>query len=77
MLGLRQAAGIDVQRIAERFGLAYAPEWFVRARQLEESGWIRFDNDRLQLTAKGRLAANSVIEELLWPTPTATAPHCP
>jgi oxygen-independent coproporphyrinogen-3 oxidase len=77
MLGLRQAGGIDVQRISERFGLAYAPEWFVRARQLEESGWIRFDNDTLQLTAKGRLAANSVIEELLWPTPTSTAPHCP
>jgi oxygen-independent coproporphyrinogen-3 oxidase len=77
MLGLRQAAGIDVRRIAERFGLTYAPEWFVRARQLEESGWIRFDNGTLQLTAKGRLAATSVIEELLWPTPTSTAPHCP
>jgi oxygen-independent coproporphyrinogen-3 oxidase len=77
MLGLRQASGIDARRIAERFGLTYGPEWFVRARQLEESGWIRFDGSILQLTAKGRLAANSVIEELLWPTPESTAPHQP
>jgi oxygen-independent coproporphyrinogen-3 oxidase len=77
MLGLRQTAGIDVQSIAGRFGLTYAPEWFVRARQLEEADLIRFDGGTLQLTAKGRLAANSVIEELLWPTPTSTAPHCP
>ena len=77
LLGLRQAAGIDVQRIAGRFGLTYAPEWFVRVRQLEEAGLIRINDSILQLTAKGRLAANSVIEELLWPTPTSTAPHCP
>jgi oxygen-independent coproporphyrinogen III oxidase len=77
LLGLRQAAGIDVQLIAGRFGLTYAPEWFVRVRQLEEAGLIRINDSILQLTAKGRLAANSVIEELLWPTPTSTAPHCP
>jgi oxygen-independent coproporphyrinogen-3 oxidase len=77
MLGLRQASGINARRIAERFGLTYAPEWFVRVRQLEESGWIRLDGSILQLTAKGRLAANSVIEELLWPTPESSLPHSP
>jgi len=77
MLGLRQASGIDVRRIAGRFELTYAPEWFVRARQLEEAGWILFDGSLLQLTAKGRLAANSVIQELLWPTPESTVPHSP
>jgi len=77
MLGLRQAAGIDARKIADRFALTYSPEWFARARQLEEAGWIRFNGSILQLTAKGRLAANSVIEELLWPTPVSTAPHTP
>ena len=45
--------------------------------RMEEAGWIRFNDSILQLTAKGRLAANSVIEELLWPTPASAAPHSP
>jgi oxygen-independent coproporphyrinogen-3 oxidase len=73
MLGLRQAQGIDPQQIAQRFGIAYSPEWQVRVRQLEEAGWIQFDGSRLRLTPQGRLAATSVIEELLWPTPASTA----
>ena len=73
MLGLRQAQGIDPQQIAKRFGITYSPEWQVRVRQLEEAGWIHFDGSRLRLTPQGRLAANSVIEELLWPTPASTA----
>jgi oxygen-independent coproporphyrinogen III oxidase len=75
MLGLRQSDGIDMQRIAERLGLVWAAEWFVRARQLEEADWIRLDGSVVQLTARGRLAANSVIGELLWPTPTTSAPR--
>jgi oxygen-independent coproporphyrinogen III oxidase len=73
MLGLRQAQGIDPQQIAQRFGIAYSPEWQVRVLQLEEAGWIQFDGSRLRLTPQGRLAATSVIEELLWPTPASTA----
>ena len=73
MLGLRQACGIDVQEIAKRFAITYSAEWHVRAQQLKESDFIVFDGSRLRLTPKGRLAANSVIEELLWPTPASTA----
>jgi oxygen-independent coproporphyrinogen III oxidase len=73
MLGLRQARGIDVHDIARRFGITYPAEWHVRVRQLEEGGWILFDGSNIRLTSKGRLAANSVIEELLWPTPASTA----
>ena len=73
LLGLRQAGGIDVQGLARRFGITYSAEWHLRARQLEEAGWIQFDGVSLRLTSKGRLVANSVIEELLWPTPASTA----
>src|SRR5688572_10705233 len=73
MLGLRQACGIDVHDIARRFGITYPAEWHVRVRQLEEGGWILCDGSNIRLTSTGRLAANSVIEELLWPTPASTA----
>ena len=73
MLGLRQARGLNASEVADRLGITYPPEWFVRVRQLEEAGWIQCDEMILRLTQKGRLAANSVIEELLWPTPTSTS----
>ncbi|HET9219262.1 MAG TPA: radical SAM family heme chaperone HemW [Terriglobia bacterium] len=73
MLGLRQARGVDLQAVAHRFGLVYSPEWHDRVRQLEDASWISLNGSILTLTPKGRLAANSVIEELLWPTPSSTA----
>lgn len=72
MLGLRQACGLDVGAVAKRLGLEYPPEWWVRVEQLRGAGWIQFDGTILQLTAKGRLAANSVTGELIWPTPSST-----
>jgi oxygen-independent coproporphyrinogen III oxidase len=72
MLGLRQASGVDVGVVAGRLGVEYPGEWFVRVQHLQEAGWICFDGKILQLTQKGRLAANSVIEELIWPTPAST-----
>jgi len=69
MLGLRQARGVDAGAVASSLGIEYPPEWHVRVEQLRDAGWIVFDGTILQLTAKGRLAANSVIEELIWPTP--------
>jgi oxygen-independent coproporphyrinogen-3 oxidase len=72
MLGLRQSAGVNVRAAADRVGIGYPPEWHIRARQLEEAGWIHFDGAIVRLTQRGRLAANSVIEELIWPTPAST-----
>jgi oxygen-independent coproporphyrinogen-3 oxidase len=66
MLGLRQAHGLDVS------GMELPKEWFVRVEQLRAAGWLSFDARIVRLTAKGRLAANSVIEELIWPTPSST-----
>jgi oxygen-independent coproporphyrinogen-3 oxidase len=73
MLGLRQARGINLQDIARRFGLVYSRDWHDRVRQLEDARWVSLNGSILTLTPKGRLAANSVIEELLWPTPSSTA----
>jgi oxygen-independent coproporphyrinogen-3 oxidase len=72
MLGLRQACGVNVSLVAERLGITYPSAWHDRVRDLGDAGWIRFDGRILQLTQKGRLAANSVIEELLWPNPAST-----
>jgi len=69
MLGLRQSRGVDAPAVASALGIDFAPEWHIRVEQLQDAGWIVFDGTILQLTAKGRLAANSVIEELIWPTP--------
>jgi oxygen-independent coproporphyrinogen-3 oxidase len=72
MLGVRQSRGVDVRAVGKRLGIEYPEEWFLRVRQLQDAGWIRFDGTILELTAKGRLAANSVTEELIWPTPSST-----
>ena len=72
MLGLRQSRGVEVPEVAGRLGITFPEAWHERVRQLEADGWIRFDGKTLQLTQKGRLAANSVIEELIWPTPEST-----
>ena len=73
MLGLRQSCGLHVKSVAARLGVEYSSDWIVRVQQLEEAGWIQFNGEILRLTSKGRLAANSVIEELLWPTPASTS----
>jgi oxygen-independent coproporphyrinogen-3 oxidase len=67
MLGLRQAAGIDVPAVGDRFGFEFSQQWRTRVEQLQEAGLLQFDGSRLQLTRSGRLAANSVIAELVWP----------
>ena len=72
MLGLRQSRGVNVREAAAQSGVEFSPEWHVRVEQLEQAGWIRSDGDVVRLTRKGRLAANSVIEELIWPTPAST-----
>lgn len=74
MLGLRQAAGIDVSAVGERFGIEFSEQWRIRVDQLQEAGWLQFDGRLLRLTQAGRLAATSVIGELLWPGPDSAKP---
>ena len=73
MLGLRQSCGLNVPVVARRLRLDLPESWYRRVRDLEDAGWIRFDGTVIQLTQQGRLAANSVIGELIWPTPSTSA----
>src|SRR5438093_4978682 len=68
LIGLRRACGVDIWRVATELGIEYPQEWFDRVCQLEDEGWIQFDGKALRLTSNGRLLANAVTEELLWPT---------
>lgn len=72
LLGLRQSRGLDVNSLASRHGFQLSESWRRRASQLEESGLIVFEGSFVKLTHAGRLVANSVIEELIWPTPSST-----
>ena len=73
MLGLRQDSRCRYSGTSQRGSeSSIRPNGLSVCVQLEEAGWIQFDGTILQLTPKGRLAANSVIEELLWPTPSST-----
>ena len=73
LLGLRQACGLNIRSVTERLQLVLPDSWYRRVRDLEEADWVRFDGTVIQLTQKGRLAANSVIGELIWPTPSSTS----
>ena len=68
LLGLRRICGFDIWRVARELDIRYPSEWFGRVCDLEDAGWIQFDGKLLRLTPAGCLLANSVTEELLWPT---------
>jgi oxygen-independent coproporphyrinogen-3 oxidase len=68
LLGLRQTRGFDIHAAAQRTGVAYAPGWFERLQQLQLVGFVEFDGVVLKLTSAGRLIANDITQELLWPT---------
>ena len=73
LIGLRRSCGVDIWRVAAELGIEYPREWFEKVCQLEDEGWIQFDGKFLRLTSNGRLLANAVTEELLWPTLLSTS----
>ena len=73
LLGLRQMKGFDIHALAAELGFQYSREWFTRARNLEEAGLITFEGSVLKLSPPGWLVANSVTQELLWPTLISTS----
>ena len=77
LLGLRRIAGFDVWHVAHELDIRYPSKWFDRVCELEDAGWIQFDGRFLRLTAAGWLLANSVTEELLWPTLLSTSEATP
>ena len=68
LLGLRQTRGFDIHAAAQRSGVEYRPDWFERLHQLQRAGFVEFDGAVLKLTSAGRLIANDITQELLWPT---------
>jgi coproporphyrinogen III oxidase-like Fe-S oxidoreductase len=67
LIGLRRTCGLDVWKVAEELTFEYPLGWFDRLAEFEDAGWIQFDGRMLKLTAAGRLLANGITEELLWP----------
>jgi len=77
LIGLRRTCGFNIWNIANELGIRYPEEWFDRVCELEDGGWIQFDGKVLKLTSSGRLVANGVTEELLWPTLLSTSEAIP
>jgi oxygen-independent coproporphyrinogen-3 oxidase len=73
LIGLRRICGFDIWHIAGELGFHYPQSWFDRLCELEDAGWIEFDGKFLKLTPSGRLLANGVTEELLWPDLLSTS----
>lgn len=67
MLGLRQVDGLDLSAVAASHGIQYTVDWFKQVQILCEANLIHHHGNRLKLSPRGWLLANSVIEELLWP----------
>ena len=63
VMGLRLAEGIDVQAIADRFGLEAVVNWR-RVERLLGSGHIGRDGSRMALTARGRLLLDHILGEI-------------
>jgi len=62
VMGLRLAEGVDVQAIADRFGVQAVDEAAVA--RLMASGHLEEDGNRLRVTRDGRLLLDSVLGEI-------------
>ena len=62
VMGLRLAEGVDVQAIADRFGVQAVDEAAVA--RLIASGHLEKDGERLRVTSDGRLLLDSVLGEI-------------
>jgi oxygen-independent coproporphyrinogen-3 oxidase len=65
MLGLRRAAGIDLQAFAARFGFSIAELGGAALPRMVGQGLVEETNGWLRLTREGRCVADSVIAEFL------------
>jgi oxygen-independent coproporphyrinogen-3 oxidase len=76
VMGLRLAEGVDVQAIAERFGLINVVNR-ARVEQLARSGHIIVTGNRIALTAAGRVLLDHILGEIAVDEPTASAVLAP
>jgi len=63
VMGLRLREGVDVREIAERFGLESIVDWD-RIERLGQSGHLRREGTRIELTPAGRLLLDHILGEI-------------
>jgi oxygen-independent coproporphyrinogen-3 oxidase len=63
VMGLRLAEGVDVQAIADRFGLPGVVDWR-SVERLAASGHLTMQDSRLALTARGRLLLDHILGQI-------------
>lgn len=61
LMGLRLREGLDLGRLIERTGFRPAPQTLA---QLQEDGLLQCNGGRLNVTSKGRLVLNALIEAI-------------
>jgi oxygen-independent coproporphyrinogen-3 oxidase len=69
-LGLRLIEGVNLNGLQEEFGDEMVASVMPGIREAREAGLLSMDEDRILLTARGRMASNEVFSRLLV---TATA----
>jgi oxygen-independent coproporphyrinogen-3 oxidase len=67
MMGMRLAEGVTVDRIADAYGADVVGLYEAEITRLEGAGLVTWDEQRLRLTARGRLLGNQVFEAFLLP----------
>lgn len=72
VMGLRLREGVDVARIAERFGVDSVVDW-PRVERLVGSGHLTRDASRIALTGAGRLLLDHILGEIAASEPMALA----
>ena len=72
VMGLRLREGIDVEALAERFGLGAIVNW-PRVERLAASGHLTRTGSRIALTCAGRLLLDYVLGEIAVTDPTSEA----
>ncbi|GAB4456137.1 MAG: radical SAM family heme chaperone HemW [Armatimonadaceae bacterium] len=65
MVGLRMTEGIDLCRIAQRFGVEVREQFATEIAQLTNTGLLEVAGDRLRLTQRGLFLANEVMMAFL------------
>ena len=72
-LGLRMNEGVSVDALKQEFGPELVATAMETVEQLVDDGLLAADDERVRLTARGRLLSNNVFQEFLEPAAAATA----
>jgi oxygen-independent coproporphyrinogen III oxidase len=73
-LGLRLNRGVDLRRIADRFGCDAVAQVFPTLKQLESDGLLDAEANVVWLTSRGRLLSNEVFQAFLAPVESSSEP---